>query len=148
MTPIHIRQDRLCILHVGARRLAVPLVDVAYFARASEQQSLQDGHRWMAGVLALRGTSTWLPVVDLALLWDDPLLSGSWGQIVATHAGIAVGADRYTTTREAVPILNLRPAPGIAALRRAVLLDGQPIPVLDVYRLITPEQWVAVTATA
>ncbi len=143
----NIRWDRLGILLVGTRRLALPLSDVAYFARAGQRQAVSEGPRWLVGVLHARETPVWLPIVDLALLWADTSLSGVSARSIATHAGIALEIDDYTTTREALPILPLRPAPGHPALRRATLLDGQPIPVLDVYHLLTAEHWASLTPT-
>ena len=144
----HIQQDRLGILHLGTRRLALPLFDVAYFVRATELRAVRDGPHWMAGVLAERGTGAWLPVVDLARLWDDASLNVPWEHLVVTRSGLAVGIGSYATTRVATPLLSLRPAPGNPALQRAALLEGQPIPILDVYHLVTPEQWQALAATA
>lgn len=143
------QQDRLAVLRVGARRLAVPLSDVAYFVPAEGQRAVRDAPRWMAGVVEDRGTGTWLPLIDLALLWDDPSLDGPRSHLIVTHAGVAVGASGYATTRGAVPIIALRPGPRNRALRRAALLadDGAPIPVLDAAWLVPPEAVAALPDT-
>ena len=141
MTTADCPWDRLAILEVGVRRLALPLSEVAYFAQAGERRAVREGPPWLVGILAQRGTNVWLPVLDLALLWADASLGGSRARVVATHAGIVIAIDHYTITRDALPIIPLRPAPGAAALRCASLIDERPIPVLDPRRLVSEEQW-------
>jgi len=148
VTTANIHWDRLAILEIGARRLALPLSDVVYFAQAGEQQAVSDGPRWMVGILAQRAGDAGIPVLDLAGLWDDVSLRGSRSRIVATLAGIGIAIDSYTTTQVAIPILPLRPAPGMPALRRAALIDGRPIPVLDARHLVSHDQWEALKLTA
>ena len=148
MAEAHIFRDRLAVLEVGSRRLALPLSEVAYFAPAAERQSVHDGPGWLAGVLARGAAGTWLPVIDLADLWHDGSLRGTRTRIVATHAGIALAVESYTTTAVALPIVPLRPAPGVSALGRAALVDDRPIPVLDPWHLVSPDQWQSLKLTA
>ena len=142
MPEAHVYRDRLVVLEVGIRRLALPLSEVAYFAPAAERQAVHDGPGWLAGILAHGASDTWLPVIDLADLWHDGSLRGTRTRIVvATHAGVAIAVESYTTTAVALPIVPLRPAPGVSALGRAVLFDDRPIPVLDPWHLVSADQW-------
>lgn len=148
MAEARIHRDRLAILEVGIRRLALPLSDVAYFAPAGERQAVRNGPDWMVGILGRGGTDAWLPVIDLAGLWHDDSLRGAQARIVATHAGIAIAVESYTTTPGALPIIPLRPAPGVPTLSRATLVDGRPIPVLDPWHLVSHDQWQTLKLTA
>jgi hypothetical protein len=142
-------RDRLAILEVGIRCLALPLSEVAYFAQAAERQAVHDGPGWLAGILARGSADAWLPVIDLAGLWHDVSLRGARTRIVvATHAGIALAVEGYTTTTVALPIIPLRPAPGVSALGHAALVDGRPIPVLDPRHLVSHDQWQSLKLTA
>jgi hypothetical protein len=148
VTTANIHQDRLAILEVGIRRLALPLSDVASFAQATELQAVRDGPGWLVGILGRGAADAWLPVIDLAALWEDGSLRGARTRIVATHAGIAIAVENYTTTRLALPITPLRPGPGVLALGRATLMDGRPIPVIDPWHLVSPDQWQSFKLTA
>lgn len=141
MAEAHVHRDRLAVLEMGIRRLALPLAEVAYFAQAAERQAVHDGPGWLAGVLTRGAAEAWLPVIDLADLWHDDSLRGARTRIVATHAGIALAVESYTTTTVALPIVSLRPAPGVPALGRAALLADRPIPVLDPWQLVSRDQW-------
>lgn len=148
MAEARVYRDRLAVLEIGIRRLALPLSEVAYFAQAAERQAVHGGPGWLAGVLARGAAETWLPVIDLADLWHDDSLRGARTRIVATHAGLALAVESYTTTAVALPIVSLRPAPGVPALGRAALFDGRPIPVLNPWHLVSHDQWQSLKLTA
>ena len=148
MAEAHVYRDRLAVLEVGSRRLALPLSEVAYFAQAAERQAVHEGPAWLTGILARGVADAWLPVIDLADLWHDDSLRGARTRIVAAHAGIAIAVESYTTTAVALPIVPLRPAPGVSALGRAALFDHRPIPVLDPWHLVSHDQWQSLKLTA
>jgi hypothetical protein len=142
-----VQREQLCILRVGSRCLALPLAEIREFVPAQRLHPVARSVPWIAGLLAEQGTSAWLPVIDLAALWEDSSLAGSWTHLVVTNAGLAIGTCGYSTTQEALTVLDLRPAPGNLALGRATILDAHPMPVLTPSRLIQNDQWLALGAT-
>ncbi|MGH2411759.1 MAG: hypothetical protein ACRDGS_15555, partial [Chloroflexota bacterium] len=64
MAEANIHRDRLAILEVGIRRLALPLSEVAYFAQAADLQAVRDGPAWLIGILGRGAADAWLPVID------------------------------------------------------------------------------------
>jgi hypothetical protein len=141
------RQDRLCVLQIGSRQLALPLAEIREFVPAQRLHPVAGQVPWIAGLLAEHGTGAWLPVIDLAALWDDPSLAGPWTHLVVTNAGLAIGTCGYHTTQEPVPLLDVRPAPSNAALDRAAIYDAHPMPVLTPDRLVQNDQWLALSTT-
>jgi hypothetical protein len=133
-------QERLVILHLGGRRLAMPLSDVALYAPATEQVAVRDNPAWMAGAVADRATGAWLPVVSLARLWNDPSLDGPWTHLVVAQCGVAIGTGGYTVMRQAVPIRPLQPGVGNPALPWGSIVDGQALGVIHVAALLLGEQ--------
>ena len=140
MTVPYSAQERLVILHLGRRRLAMPLSDVALYAPAMEQVAVRDNPVWMAGAVADRATGAWLPVVSLARLWDDPSLDGPWTHLVVARCGVAIGTGGYTVLRQAVPITPLQPGLGNPALPWGAVVDGQALGVIHVAALLLGEQ--------
>jgi hypothetical protein len=133
-------QERLVILHLGERRLAMPLSDVALYAPAMEQVAVRDNPAWMAGAVADRATGAWLPVVTLARLWHDPSLDGPWTHLVVARCGVAIGTGGYTVMRQAVPITPLQPGLGNPALPWGAIVDGRALGVIHVAALLGGEQ--------
>jgi hypothetical protein len=140
--------DNLAIMRLATRRLAVPMGDVDGFLPAARARAVEAAAPWLAGVVWLDSRGAWLPIVDLATLWRDPSLAGSWTCLVATGAGLALGCDGYETVRAAAPLSPVRPALRTAALARAIVLDGQAVPVLDVYSVISAQRWHALGLSA
>ena len=136
MTVPYSTQERLVILHLGRRRLAMPLSDVALYAPAMEQVAVRDNPVWMAGAVADRATGAWLPVVSLARLWNDPSLDGPWTHLVVARCGVAIGSGGYTVMRQAVPITPLQPGLGNPALPWGSIVDGQALGVIHVAALL------------
>ena len=66
MTVPYSAQERLVILHLGGRRLAMPLSDVALYAPAMEQVAVRDNPVWMAGAVASWKISRSHRIVPLA----------------------------------------------------------------------------------
>ncbi len=136
MNATYIRHDRLALVQVGERRLAVLLSDITSYAPAAEQRTVSDAPPWMTGALPGRAAGAWLPVIDLARLWDDRSLDGPWSYLVVAECGVAVGIGGFAPTQGTAPIVPLRPAPGNPALRWAAIVDGQAVPVLDMAELL------------
>jgi hypothetical protein len=141
------RLDRLCIVRLGSQSIAVPHTDIERFVAASQLRFVSGGAAWLKGLVAQPGSADPMPVIDLAALWHDEQLTGSWKQLLCTHAGVAFGIDGYTITG-VLEIRALRPAPGTRALGRAVVFDGRPVPVLNCYELVSVDQWQALKVPA
>jgi hypothetical protein len=82
------------ILHLGGRRLAMPLSDVALYAPAMEQVAVRDNPVWMAGAVADRATKA--PCIAIAQIITEvvlePLGIAQVSERPADDGGRAAGA--------------------------------------------------------
>ncbi len=139
--------DRVGVIQIGGLSFGVPLSDVERFLSSTQLRTVEDHVPWIKGGVQELGSADLMPVVDLAVLWQERRLEGRWTHLVCTRAGFAFGATSYTTT-SMHEIHTLRPGPWNPALGRAVVIDDRPLPVLDVYRLVQVDQWQALAVPA